>query len=188
MFDTLPESLLAFFSLFLQSENQLILMFISALLSATLLPGNSELLFSTFASQILLGNSPLVAALCGGSALYSPLLALWLAATLGNSLGSLSTYAVARFIPPPNFAENLNELKNQAQSHSQKNRLKWALAYSQRYGVWVLLFSWLPVVGDLFCGVAGWLRFPFWRSLLLITLGKGARYGLILASLSAFWG
>jgi membrane protein YqaA with SNARE-associated domain len=50
----------------------------------------------------------------------------------------------------------------------------------RRYGYPVLLFAWLPVVGDAFPLAAGWLRFGPWRSAGLLALGKLARY-LVLA-------
>jgi membrane protein YqaA with SNARE-associated domain len=42
-----------------------------------------------------------------------------------------------------------------------------------------LLFSWLPVVGDGFCFAAGWLRLPFWLSVVAIAAGKALRYAAI---------
>ncbi|HDL4409339.1 TPA: DedA family protein, partial [Mannheimia haemolytica] len=58
-----------------------------------------------------------------------------------------------------------------------------ALAKSEKYGVLVLLFSWLPIVGDIFCGIAGWLRFSLWQSILFIVIGKLLRYLFLLATL-----
>lgn len=43
-----------------------------------------------------------------------------------------------------------------------------------------LLLSWLPVVGDLFCAIAGWLRLNFVTSSLFIFLGKMVRYVALL--------
>ena len=48
------------------------------------------------------------------------------------------------------------------------------------YGYPVLLFAWVPVIGDAFPLAAGWLRFEPWRSALLLAIGKFARY-LVLA-------
>jgi membrane protein YqaA with SNARE-associated domain len=58
------------------------------------------------------------------------------------------------------------------------------VASVRRWGVPILLLSWLPVVGDGFCFAAGWLRLPFWRSLLAIGLGKALRYGAIVYAFS----
>ena len=39
-----------------------------------------------------------------------------------------------------------------------------------------LLLSWLPVVGDPLCSLAGWLKMPFWPSLIYMAMGKFLRY------------
>jgi membrane protein YqaA with SNARE-associated domain len=46
----------------------------------------------------------------------------------------------------------------------------------QRFGPPALILSWLPVVGDPLCAVAGWLRLAFWPSLAWMALGKLLRY------------
>ncbi|QIM65944.1 hypothetical protein A4G16_00385 [Mannheimia granulomatis] len=154
----MTEYLTSFFSLFFSGENQLLIMFFSGLLSSTLLPGNSEIIFTTLASQDIIANS--------GFHSIS-LIFLTSVATLGNSLGSLITYAMGRLLPQP----------------KQHRYLNWALEKSKKYGVWVLLFSWLPIIGDIFCGIAGWLRFNFWQSLILVVMGKLLRYLFLLAML-----
>lgn len=156
----MTEYLTSFLSLFFSAENQLTLMFFSGLLSSTVLPGNSEIIFTALAVQNILENQ----------SFYSFSLMLLLAvATLGNSLGSLITYAMGMLLPKPIKVEN--------------RYTRWALVKSEKYGVAVLFFSWLPIVGDIFCGIAGWLRFNFWQSLLLIVLGKCVRYLFLLGTL-----
>lgn len=154
----MTEYLTSFFSLFFSGENQLLIMFFSGLLSSTLLPGNSEIIFTTLASQDIIANSGFHS---------TSLIFLTTVATLSNSLGSLITYAMGRLLPQP----------------KQHRYLNWTLEKSKKYGVWVLLFSWLPVIGDLFCGIAGWLKFNFGQSLILIMMGKLLRYLFLLATL-----
>ncbi|CUU52361.1 YqaA family protein [Actinobacillus pleuropneumoniae] len=151
-------------SLFFSEENQLFTMFLSAFLSATVLPGNSEIIFTTLATQISLTNSDLFSAQM-----------LWLlsVATLGNSLGSSVTYAMGLLIPKP------LDLKNKS--------ARWALALCEKYGVFALLLSSLPIIGDLLCGIAGWLRFNLWQSLIFICLGKFIRYLILLFAISAWF-
>lgn len=154
----------AFTGLFLKEENQLWLMFASSFLSATVLPGNSEIVFGALASQLIFTQN------------FSMLFSVFAIATLGNTLGSLTTYLMALLLPEPKIKQN------------QTATTQSAIRYAQQYGVWVLLFSWLPVIGDILCGVAGWLRFnPYW-SFLLIMLGKAARYGVILWGIYAVLG
>ena len=54
-----------------------------------------------------------------------------------------------------------------------------ALAWLNRYGEWVLLLSWVPIAGDALCVAAGWLRVNPWLALLMLALGKCARYLLV---------
>ena len=49
----------------------------------------------------------------------------------------------------------------------------------KKYGVWSLLFSWLPIIGDPLTLVAGYLKVPFWIFCVLVFLGKAARYFFI---------
>ncbi|NBH75836.1 YqaA family protein [Rodentibacter pneumotropicus] len=131
------------------------LMFASAFLSATVLPGNSEIVFMTLAIPKLTLNSVISADILG----------LVFIATLGNGLGSLTTYAIGRWFP---------------KFEGKNDRTLWVMEKFQRYGSVALLLSWLPVVGDLFCAIAGWLRLNFTASCLFIFLGKLVRYMLLL--------
>lgn len=51
-----------------------------------------------------------------------------------------------------------------------------ALHWLQRFGARACLLSWLPVVGDPLCAVAGWLKLPFWPCLFYMAIGKFLRY------------
>jgi membrane protein YqaA with SNARE-associated domain len=56
-----------------------------------------------------------------------------------------------------------------------------ATAWYRRWGFWSLLFAWAPVVGDPLTLVAGMLRVNLGLFLLLVTIGKAARYWGVLA-------
>jgi membrane protein YqaA with SNARE-associated domain len=58
----------------------------------------------------------------------------------------------------------------------------------RRYGYPVLLFAWVPVVGDAFPLAAGWLRFEPWRSALLLAIGKLVRYLVLAGAWTWFFG
>jgi len=126
-------------------------LFVSALVSSTLLPGGSEAL--------------LVLQL--DSAIY-PVWLLLLAATSGNVLGSMITFAMGSWIA------KRYPLKALHKPHQQRAK-RWLT----QYGPLALLFAWLPLIGDPLCLVAGWLRLPWLQSLLMIGLGKTARYLMI---------
>lgn len=58
-----------------------------------------------------------------------------------------------------------------------------ALIWLERLGPRACLLSWLPVVGDPLCAVAGWLRMPLWPCALYMAIGKGLRYLCMTAAL-----
>ncbi|MCL2917677.1 YqaA family protein [Shewanella litorisediminis] len=133
------------------------LMFSGAFLAATLLPGGSEVLLLA-----LVNSSPEL------------WFSLFVVATLGNTLGALTSLGLGRLGRVAWEPEQL--------SRSQRR----ALALVEKYGVWSLLLSWAPVIGDILCVLAGWLRLPLVMSIILILIGKGARYGLLLLMMQAF--
>lgn len=126
-------------------------------MSATLLPMASE--------------GVLLAMLWSGN--YSPT-GLWLVASSGNSLGSISTYALGRYAMRYQ-TRRWWPVSPQAMAKAQKHYL--------RYGYWTLMLSWLPLIGDALCLVAGLMREPWWRAISLIAAAKTLRY-LALLSLS----
>jgi len=60
-----------------------------------------------------------------------------------------------------------------------------ALGWLRRFGPKSLGLSFLPVVGDPLCAVAGWLKMPFWPCLGWMLVGKAARY--VVWTLLAVW-
>ncbi len=160
----LTENPFSFIDLFFSEKNYLLTMFISAFLSSTILPGNSEIIFTTVAHKLTTAGQPLFS---------FATLALLLTATTGNALGSITTYLMGKLFPKPHYP--------------QRRYAKLALSYSQKYGSIVLIFSWLPLVGDLLCAIAGWLKFPFWQTVFYILLGKCLRYLALLLSLHSLF-
>lgn len=134
--------------------------FVVSLVSATLLP---------------LGSEPAVYGLVSlRPDLFWPAV---LVATLGNTLGGgiswwmgHGAHNVANRIRHTRREDGLSE---PAQATRADQR---ALAWLQRFGPKACLLSWLPVVGDPLCAVAGWLRLPFWPCMVYMAVGKFARY------------
>ncbi len=81
---------------------------------------------------------------------------LVLIATMGNSLGGLTNVILGRFFP-------LRE-----KSRWQEKAVGWL----KRYGAATLLLSWMPVIGDLLCLLAGWMRISWGPVLFFLCLGK----------------
>ena len=66
--------------------------------------------------------------------------------------------------------------------HGQATELR-ALAWLQRFGPKACLLSWLPIIGDPLCAVAGWLKFPFWPCVAYMAVGKLLRYTVLTIAL-----
>ena len=58
-----------------------------------------------------------------------------------------------------------------------------ALVWLRRHGAKACLLSWLPVVGDPLCAVAGWLELPFLPCVAYMAIGKFGRYFTMTAAL-----
>ncbi len=127
-------------------------LFLSAFVSATLFPGGSEV----------------VRAARGHGHRYSAGLLLAVA-TLGNTLGGMSTWLLGWLLA------KRYPLDRPRQAGQQR-----AVAHLKKWGSPLLLLSWLPVVGDPLCFAAGWLRLNGWIAALFIGAGKAARYAVIL--------
>jgi len=91
-------------------------------------------------------------------------------ATLGNVLGSVVNWLLGRAI------EHLRDKRWFPFSTAQLAR---AQQRYQRWGQWSLLLSWMPVIGDPLTLIAGIMREPFWRFLLLVSVAKAGRYALL---------
>ncbi|EKY3119468.1 DedA family protein [Cronobacter turicensis] len=125
-----------------------------------------SLFTSSFLSATLLpGSSEAVLVALLVSVKTSPWL-LVLTATIGNSLGGLTNVILGRLFP-------LRE-----SSRWQERAQGWL----QRFGAPALLLSWLPLVGDLLCLLAGWLRLPWGPVIFFLCLGKALRYIIIAAA------
>ncbi len=129
-------------------------LFLVAFVSATLLPlGSEPALFG------LLKLNP---------DLFWPAI---LVATAGNVLGGAVTWAMGL------GSHQVVDKYRHSSTHLR------ALDWLERVGPRACLLSWLPLVGDPLCAVAGWLRFPFWPCMLYMTVGKFLRYLIMTASL-----
>lgn len=134
-------------------------LFGTAFLAATLVPMSSE--------------AVLAALRVAGEREAWLLLAL---ATLGNTLGSLFNWALGRFAL---------HWQDRRWFPIKRPELDRASLWFGRWGLWSLPFAWVPVIGDPLTLVAGVLRVPALPFLLLVGLGKAARYGVVLLATDA---
>jgi membrane protein YqaA with SNARE-associated domain len=135
-------------------------LFFAALLSATILPFQSEVVLF----GMLLTHH------------YSPV-ALVLVASLGNILGSCLNWLMGRF---------LARFEDRPWFPLRRDKIEKAEGWYHRYGRWTLLLSWVPVIGDPLTIVAGVLREPFPVFLALVSIAKIGRY-LAVAGIAKEW-
>jgi membrane protein YqaA with SNARE-associated domain len=129
--------------------------FLVAFVSATLLP---------------LGSEPAVFGLIKlNPEMFWPAIGV---ATLGNTLGGAVTWWMGY------GAEQAYEHVTH-HSGTDARVLRWL----RRFGAKGCLLSWLPIVGDPLCAVAGWLQLPFWPCVFYMAIGKFARYLTMTAAL-----
>ena len=124
-------------------------LFISAFLAATLLPAQSE-------------------ALLVGTIIYSPeqVLQLIAIASIGNTLGSLTNWAIGRFLNHRCASRIDVELKT----------VQRAVSLYKRWGWVSLLASWVPIIGDPLTFVSGVMKEPLWRFIVIVSFAKTLRY------------
>jgi membrane protein YqaA with SNARE-associated domain len=128
-------------------------MFTAALIAGTFLPfvpGSSELVLAGF--------------LTAGQGEPWSLVA---AATAGNVIGGIINYTIGYLV---------SDLAGRRWFPATEAQIETASARFNRYGVWILLLTWLPLVGDIITVVAGLLRTNLKVFLVLVSLGKFVRY------------
>ena len=143
----MPSWMETLFALLALPQYGLSTLFVTAFISATLLPiGSEPALFG------LLKLNP---------DLFWPAL---LVATAGNPLGGLLDWWMGY------------EAHQVADKYAKSRTHLKALEFLEKLGPKACLLAWLPVVGDPLCAVAGWLRLPFWPCTGYMLVGKFLRY------------
>ncbi len=136
----------------MQDAFTLIGLFVSALLAASPIPLQSEVVF--VATQIATAIDPWLLVLVAG---------------VGNTLGSFITYGLGR---------GARHWQGRSWFPATPAQMTRAEAWFQRWGVWALLLSWAPG-GDLATLVAGVLRTPLWIFTILVGCAKFGRYAAL---------
>lgn len=129
-------------------------LFLWSLLAATLVPLSSE-----------------AALAAAHAAAVAPAGSLFVAATAGNVGGALINWLLGRWCL---------RFEHRRWFPITPVQLHKAQLHFERWGAGVLLFSWIPVIGDPLTFAAGALRYPLARFLIAVSLGKAARYAAVL--------
>ena len=127
-------------------------LFLACFVSATILPFTSEGILILF--------------LING---YDPFICL-LIATLGNTIGGITNYLIGMLGNPKNIEKRF---KNPEKFHRTSLQIS-------KYGYWLALISWTPIIGDPLTILLGFFRVKFIPTLVLMTFGKLLRYAVII--------
>lgn len=146
----------------------LITLFASAFLAATLFPAQSEIILTS----LNLSNN------------YQPFLLLTIA-SLGNILGACLNYFIGYFLGQNSAKKENFSTKNTRfwqkmfyLRDKMLNSKSWHKAQKifNKWGKISLLLAWMPIIGDPITLIAGIFRVNFYLFLLLVSIGKIARY------------
>jgi len=137
-------------------------LFVTALVAATLIPVSSEAVLGALSAA-------------AGADIW------WLVAvaTFGNTLGAAINWVLGRACL---------RWRDRRWFPIKPAALARATDRFKRFGSWLLLFAWLPVVGDPLTFAAGVLRVNFWLFVVLVAIGKTARYAVIASAAKALTG
>lgn len=135
-------------------------LFVAAFIAATILPAQSE---AVLAGLIVAGAQ-----------------SVWLlvaVASTGNILGSLTNWLLGR---------GIERFRHYRWFPVSECELKRSQAFYIKWGYWSLLLSWVPIIGDPITVIAGIMREPLPRFLLLVSIAKIGRY-VVLTALVLHW-
>ena len=126
-------------------------LFLGCFLAATILPFSSDALYVA----VLVATKDPVGCLLFGTA--------------GNWLGSVTTYWLGR-LAKWEWVEKTFKVK--AETLEKQKKL------IDKYGVWVALISWVPVIGDIIALALGFYKSPAVWTIFLLLVGKFARFAV----------
>jgi membrane protein YqaA with SNARE-associated domain len=127
----------------------LFILFGSAFLAATIFPFSSEVLLFALLRE---GGDPAL---------------LVATATLGNTLGAVVNWLLGLY---------LLHFKERKWFYFSDKQIENAQRWYQKFGIWTLLMAWAPVVGDALTLIGGIMKVKLYQFLILVGVGKAARY------------
>ena len=134
-------------------------LFVSAFIASTLIPVSSEAVLGYMAASDGANIGALVAI-----------------ATLGNTLGAVVNWLLGRFCL---------RWRDRKWFPVKPKAMARASDWFQRYGAASMLLAWAPIIGDPLTFIAGALRMNFWLFVVLVGVGKAARYAVVAGVVSA---
>jgi membrane protein YqaA with SNARE-associated domain len=138
----------------------LAVLFLTAFAAATILPLQSEALLTALIVQ---GKHDVVT--------------LVIVAGIGNTLGAAVNWWLGR---------RIEKFRDRSWFPASASQLDRAQGWYQRWGKYSLLLAWMPIGGDALTVIAGVLREPLPVFLLLVGIGKFARYIVLALAVNGF--
>lgn len=132
-------------------------MFVAAFIAGSVLPFSSE---AVMVGLQLAGLAPLP---------------LFLSGTLGNVGGSMFNYGIGRLGKMEWIEKYL---------HVKREKVENTRRFMQKWGAWMGILCFLPVLGSVIAVSLGYMRANPWISLLSITIGKVLRYAALIYAVS----
>ena len=126
-------------------------LFVGAFLAATILPFSSEILVT---GLLLAGAKPFL---------------IFIVATIGNWLGSVTTFGLG-------WLGKLKWIEKWFKVTPEK--LEKQQAKISKYGSFLALFVWFPVVGDILALALGFYKVPPYKCILFMLIGKASRFAV----------
>ena len=130
-------------------------MFLSAFLAGSILPFSSE---TVMVALLTLGANPWM---------------LLLTASAGNTLGGITCYSLG-LIASPEWLQRIFHVKDK---HMQRAR-----TLVDKWGVWMALLCWLPILGSAILLTLGVMRSRPVVANLMMIIGRTLRYAFVLLS------
>lgn len=126
-------------------------LFIGTFLAATVMPFSSD---AMYIAVLLATKKPVECLIIG---------------TLGNWLGGVTTYLLGR-LAKWEWLEKTFKVKRETLDKQKK--------LIDKYGVWIALISWVPVIGDVVCLALGFYKSPAVWTMFLLLVGKFGRFAI----------
>lgn len=124
-------------------------LFLASFAAATVIPFSSDVIF---VGVLMAGGDPI---LC------------FISATMGNWLGGLTSFGLG-WLGKTEWLERWFRVKHERVAKQKRLVDKW--------GPILALFSWVPIVGDLFAIALGFYKARPWRCSFWLLVGKALRY------------
>lgn len=93
-----------------------------------------------------------------------------LIATIGNVIGSLTNYYIGYFSSSQRLMTKFK---------INTNKIEYWTKMSDKYGYWLGLLAWVPIIGDPLIAIVGFLRVKIVPLTGMIVIGKLSRYIIV---------